>query len=225
MLENTITPEVNDAMEKLVKNHLVFTQEEAGPAELRFADDVLLVSDDSPDPVHTLKVNLYLSGDIKLYCTVLGKNGFAGVWCYICDLAKSEWSFDPNAPFNSWSLKSIAEQFAKDLKGTNRKGVSGNPLFKWIEPFYCVVSLLHILIGIVNYILDNMTNKAMLQIDKMTENEVDNRRTLKVIQAQLDEAKELKTAFTKAEDGGKLLTSIEGKVQRLDAKIADQTRK
>ena len=77
VLENTITLEVNDAMEKLVKNHLVFTQEEAGPAELRFADDVLLVSDDSPDPVHTLKANLYLSGDIKFYCTVLGKNGFA----------------------------------------------------------------------------------------------------------------------------------------------------
>ena len=132
---------------------------------------------------------------------------------------------DPNAAFNVWTLKSIAEQFAKNLKGTSRMGVSGNPLFKWIDPFNCVVSLLHILIGLVNYILDKLTNKGMLLIEKMTAGEVDNRQTLKVRQSEVDQAKELKTAFTKAGDGGRLISSIEGKVQRLDSKIADQTCK
>ena len=79
MLENTITPEVNKAMEKLAKNNLVFTQDKDGRADLKFADDLCVMATENPDPVNILKANLYLSGNIKFYYTVLGKNGFSGV--------------------------------------------------------------------------------------------------------------------------------------------------
>ena len=43
ILERTIATDVNDTMEKLVKNCLVFTQKETEPIALYFADDFVLV--------------------------------------------------------------------------------------------------------------------------------------------------------------------------------------
>ena len=71
--------------------------------------------------------------------------------------------------------------------------------------------------------MKNMTNTAMLKVEKMTG--IYNRRMLKGIKTEIIQINEPMEDFEKAQNGGKLLTRIIGKVARLDTKISIQTRK
>jgi hypothetical protein len=155
--------------------------------------------------------NIFLCGDILFFCMVIGKEGMASCWCYLCNLANSTWKSDPDAAFEMWTRASISAKHKENKKGALREGVSGVAIFPWIEPQNCVVPLLHCLIGILNDIIKYLLNIVYYKIEQISEEEVDNRRTLALLESNIDEAKAVEASFKDAENGEKELKSLRGK--------------
>ncbi len=67
------------------------------------ADGMLSIHEEAPlcnqifdEYFIALPINVYITGDLAFYATVLGKENMGGIWCPWCMLSKQEWSADPH---------------------------------------------------------------------------------------------------------------------------------
>lgn len=68
--------------------------------EIRFS----LKDEAVPADAHNLPFRVMMSGDLLHYATVLGKEGSASAWCYICMLAKRMWQEANHELGEEWTL-------------------------------------------------------------------------------------------------------------------------
>ena len=122
-------------------------------------------------------MKIVIAGDLAYFATCTGRDGHSHCRCPYCDLTKSSWSnsYVTPTPISLKMLHNLATIHQSSTSKTDdTKGVIMAPLLE-VEPFYYIVPILHLLIGIVNKEWTSMVHF----FDEFVENVSDLEATLK----------------------------------------------
>jgi hypothetical protein len=125
---------------------------------ISLVDEPILIGNDKNALCFTTRI--FVSGDLAFLSTMLGKENRSGYWCIWCKLFPSEWSVAGHAKGELWTLeaiKSIQHQVDTDVLSNipqNIKGCTELPLLDSVPVSDYIVSVLHILIGMGNILVE-----------------------------------------------------------------------
>ena len=75
----------------------------------------------------TIIPQTYLSGDLAYLCMIVGKEGYEGDWCYLCDLFKVMWRDVEHMKGKLWTTDTLIARHESNIeqkaKGTSKSGV------------------------------------------------------------------------------------------------------
>jgi hypothetical protein len=180
ILKNTVTPEMNDAIKRIKQGGNVlriFENAETGEIELTFSNDVLL--NEASGCKWAMPVQVFLSGDLAFFATVLGKVNSSGSWRIRCDLPRNSWEAAVHTSGDLWTIQKLKDILTglldKSLEDSAacRKGVAKEPLFNSIKLTHYVLSVLHIEIGVGNQLLKIILDWIDMRIENIGEEELD----------------------------------------------------
>ncbi len=160
VLEETIAHELNERLWWIVNKFVV----------VHFADNhdpVIVFADEAPAVEHnnncaTFGIQAFISGDLAFYATILGKPNMSPVWCNWCILSKQAWNVEGHTPGGKRTIENIyqilhyVEVCGMEEKPSNVLGCVKRPLIDAVPIENFVLSVLHIIIGIGNSILDTL---------------------------------------------------------------------
>jgi hypothetical protein len=200
VLKNTVIPNLKLGVDGVEGGSIHFQYDEAS----KMWKCLVLKDDEIPQNTKTIKPMALHAGDIAYLCTILGKENFDGVWCYICQLYKTEWQNANHIQGDKWTIERLKAQAQtnriQDLKGTDRRGVREDPYFN-IPVENVVWPLLHALIGIGNNLLTSLLDFGENEIQCVTRREIDLRTEyLKMLQLE-EETKAKKGEWDKESKG------------------------
>jgi hypothetical protein len=139
-------------------DELMSIQANRGLCIMTTDDEVELAEDADNNNGTIIPVELFLASDILLYAIAVGKEGSAGWWCTHCKLKRDNWQAADHNIGASWTIKDLAEH-AGNLDGSEtareRMGVKTSPVFESIPISHYITSILHIMIGKGNDILES----------------------------------------------------------------------
>ena len=108
-------------------------------------------------------VETWMAGDLLLFAMALGKECSASHWCTYCDTSSALWKTEGSIEGQPWILEKLNEHLKRlesgELNKRNadeRKGVSSEALFDFVDIDHYVMPALHLLLGIVNYLYTQM---------------------------------------------------------------------
>ncbi len=135
----------------------------------------------SCDSVHSicLTTRTFMTGDLSFYHTIIGKENTSTAWCTWCTLSKAEWSEKNHELGDPWTIEEL-NRVCDDVKcgSLNKnqpqdiKGITMRPLFDAIPINNYVLSVLHIIIGIGNSLVDFLFEWIESRVEKLTNDEV-----------------------------------------------------
>jgi len=97
-------------------------------------------------------IHFFVTGDLKFYAQMLGRDNMSGCWCMRCLKAPNEWKKQDDKIPPSHKLK-VAQGTLKTP--TEIRGVVDFPLWDFIEVINYVYPVLHGEIGLINLALDS----------------------------------------------------------------------
>ncbi len=106
--------------------------------------------------------SIFIIGDLIFYADVLGMPNSCSYWCPFCLLSRPQWQIPPSnqpaeertAQFQNERHHAILKDVKKELKPTDKKGVSCEMHCKSLTPQNFVPPLLHKEMGMVNQAWD-----------------------------------------------------------------------
>jgi hypothetical protein len=153
--------------------------------------------------------NLYITGDLSYYADVLGMPNSSSYWCPWCLLSRIEWQQSANntgekrtSTFLQEMYNAVRNDTQKRLQPTFKKGVSSALHYKSLGPENFVPPLLHMEIGMVNQVWEDMEGWIDGEVEVVPEDERAARTSLLDAKEKLDEA-------TRAKDAAKITISVE----------------
>jgi hypothetical protein len=154
-LKGTIGVQLNDSLRRIVNKfaviHLIPNEE-----------PVVVIADESPGSNNnvTLAIRVFISCDLAFYATILGKPNMAPIWCNWCMLTKQAWMEVGHVHGEKWSINKLHDirQLVKDHGMPERPqiimGCTHTPIFDAAPVEKFIFSMLHIIIGIGNSLID-----------------------------------------------------------------------
>jgi hypothetical protein len=122
--------------------------------------------DKGDECILTTNLELWMAGDLLWYSTALGKEGYDGWLCPYCTAFISNWQSKDHKVGNKWTVEKVMTHAGKlesgELNGKNvmeRQGAKEVPLFDAADVDHYAMPVLHLTIGIVNDILDNLVEE------------------------------------------------------------------
>jgi predicted transposase YbfD/YdcC len=117
---------------------------------------------------HSLDTGIYVTGDIKWFCMLLGMEGMAPHYCVYCSLRKQDWKKCGHCKGDPRTIQSIIDTVNKynitegSRTNPNHRGVKAKPFWDFIPIKNYCLSLLHIWMGIYNDIDEWFMNEVRL---------------------------------------------------------------
>jgi hypothetical protein len=154
-LKGTIGAQLNDSLRRIVNKfaviHLIPNEE-----------PVVVIADESPGSNNnvTLAIRVFISGDLAFYATILGKPNMAPIWCNWCMLTKQAWMEVGHVHGEKWSINKLHDirQLVEDHGMPEWPqiimGCTHSPMFDAVPVENFIISMLHIIIGIGNSLID-----------------------------------------------------------------------
>ena len=112
-------------------------------------------------------VERWMAGDLLFFAMALGEEGSASHWCTYCDTSSALWKMEGSIEGQPWTLGKLNEDLKRlesgELNKRNideRKGVSLEALFYFVDIDHYVMPSLHLMLGIVNYLYKKMVEEA-----------------------------------------------------------------
>jgi hypothetical protein len=177
ILINTYATAVNEALKRIKESGIITIFRDVS-ADLPLYYTVLGNAPNNVDDelVMSSPIELWMSGDFLFFAIAVGKEGGASFWCHYCDLSHRLWQASDHALGEDWTLaKIIAHVEAMDLGDVNkkiaaeRKGVRTVPIFDAIDIDHYVPCVLHMQIGAVNGVYENMVAESQAGCEVFTE--------------------------------------------------------
>jgi hypothetical protein len=149
-----ILPEIEHSLESLGISR-VLVQKNSG---------VTLVRSDNPCFHQGIHIRVYLAGDLAWVNDVLGKRNMSGHWCPYCKINKTTRQLANHPKAELWSIVKLQDHLEMLHSGLLPRiptaqdilGVSSFPLLKNISLRNLVPPVLHMELGLVNYIVNYM---------------------------------------------------------------------
>jgi hypothetical protein len=160
VLDRTIGGEINEGCKALFGKFIVLNRKNSNVS----------IHDESPLVINqvydlnfiALPCNVFVTGDLAFFATVLGKENMGGIWCPWCMLSKQKWSLLSHELGEEWTIEKllqIREQVENNTllpTPTNLKGCTETPLFDAAPISNYIVPVLHLLVGIGNILVDSL---------------------------------------------------------------------
>ena len=100
-----------------------------------------------------------MAGDLLFFAMNLGKEGSTSHWCTYCDTSSALWKMEVSIEGQPWPMEKLNEHLKRPESGNlnkrksnERKGVSSEALFDFVDIDHYVMPTLHLMFGIVNYL-------------------------------------------------------------------------
>jgi len=156
ILENTIAKPINDGLHRLFQKKINLHFNEAA--------NIATISDEiggnNNDDFISLNTRTFIAGDLAFFSLILGKENWSSKWCHWCMLSPKEWAIDGHEKREKWTIEKIYEICNNVASNTlteapqNIKGCTAEPLIDCIPIENFVLSILHIIIGIWNSLVE-----------------------------------------------------------------------
>ena len=112
-------------------------------------------------------VETRMAGDLLLFAMDLGEEGSASYWCTYCDTSSALWKKEVSTEGQPWTLEKLNKHLKRLESGNlnkrnsdERKGVSSEALFDFVDIDQYVMPTLHLMFGIVNYLYKKMVEES-----------------------------------------------------------------
>ena len=103
---------------------------------------------------------------LVVLCNILGKYVSASHWCTYCDTSLALFKKEVSIEGQPWNLEKLNEHLKRLESGNlnkgnadERKGVSSEVLFDFVDIDHYVMPTLHLMLGIVNYLYKKMVEE------------------------------------------------------------------
>jgi hypothetical protein len=176
ILKNTFASEINQAFQRIKDNDYkvcIYSNEDGDIYSKLGAEP-----DNSEDKL-VLQVTLesWMAGDLKFFMMATGRESGDKSWCFYCDLMAKDWKADASNKGTEWtnlSLKSIlarAKSLWNSMTAGERKGCNKEfhgLLFDAIDIDHFSPPILHLLLGLANYIYANLVAELQAGYESYT---------------------------------------------------------
>ena len=135
---------------------------------------------------------IFVTSDLCFYADMLGKPNSSGHWCHLCGKSWKNWNQE-NTTGKKATLKTLCEHLSTFQNNPSKGavcGVSKPMLLSHIKPFYYVIPLLHLMIGLVNKVWDHFCEWIDKEIENLDEEEIDVRNILHVLEILVEDSVE-----------------------------------
>jgi hypothetical protein len=179
VLKSSVAGPLNESMKEVIDSGaLQFIRDGDGSLSCRMQnqDDPPLVTLRS-----SLKIRVFVTGDLAYFAAILGKVNMAGGWCTWCGLSPKEWSPTDHDKGQLWTLEAMAEVRASIALGVtvdtsaNRQGCVDEPLRTCVPINSYIIPILHTEIGIGNRLLKSFLDWVDLRIENVPDDEIEAR--------------------------------------------------
>jgi len=144
-------------------------------------------------------IRFFVTGDLKFYAQMLGRDNMSGCWCMWCLKAPNEWKKQddeiPPSYAEEWTITKLKSHKLKVAQGmlktpTEIRGVVDFPLWDFIEVINYVYPVLHGEIGLINLALDSFYDILDDNVEVMSEEEKIIRNTTILTDAAFETSRE-----------------------------------
>jgi len=149
-----------------------------------------------PEESILMESRAFIAGDLSFFATILGKENMAGSWCTWCTLSKAQWSAADHPIGEPWTIEKILD-IRRNVEENNLcevpeniKGCTAKPLFDAVPVCNYILSILHIIIGIGNSLVDGLFEWVEERIEKLTDPEIQARNSVLFAEVQYERLKE-----------------------------------
>lgn len=140
--------------------------------------------------------DLFVTGDLSYYADVLGMPASTSYWCPFCLLSRPEWQqsaenigAERTVEFQTTTYTAILSDIEKKMTPADKKGVSTEMHYQCLTPQNFVPPLLHLEIGMVNQMWDNLVEWIDEEVEIIPLEEKEARTKLKSALEERDNAK------------------------------------
>jgi len=193
ILEKTVGLQLNEGLQLIVRKNKSFC----------CMDHIHLISFVDEPPANQQNENCFwlesrtlISGDHSFFAAILGKENMSGSWCTWFILSKAQWNDTAHLPGELWSIEKIYQihqnytENGMPETSENIKGCTDKPLFNYVPICNFVIPILHIIIGIVNSLVDCIFEWIEERIEKLSPNQIQARNSFIFAKVQYDCLKE-----------------------------------
>jgi len=159
VLEGTVARELNEGLWRIVDKVLVVHFAENHDPVIVFAVEAP-AAEERHNNWAMFGIQALISGDLAFFSTILGKPNMSPIWCNWCMLSKQAWSVAGHAPGDRWAIDKI-QQIRHNVEvcgmrddPSNIMGCIKTPLIDAVPIENFILSVLHIIIGIGNTLVD-----------------------------------------------------------------------
>jgi hypothetical protein len=140
--------------------------------------------------------DLFVTGDLSYYADVLGMPASTSYWCPFCLLSRPEWQqsaenieAERTVEFQTNTDTAVLSDIEKKMTPADKKGVSTAMYYQCLTPQNFVPPLLHLKIGMVNQMWDNLVEWIDKEVEIIPLEEIEARTKLKSALEERDNAK------------------------------------
>jgi hypothetical protein len=143
---------------------------------IRTAEDQLkLTGDDCTIMLDIPKFNVFITGDLSFHADVLGKANSSGYWCHLCQLSWAQWYECANEEATKWMIHEFKKALHTKIKRKTDSimGVKEEMHYKEISPQLIVCPPLHMEIGLVNKVWEELCLWVDQECEILSEGEIE----------------------------------------------------
>jgi hypothetical protein len=162
IIEGTIGVHLNNGLKRIVDKMLVVHLLDGvnDSCEVTLAEEPPALQNNNT--FLSFSIRSFITGDLAFFATILGKENMSAQWCTWCQLSKKEWKCVGHATGAQWSIQQIqdlrrnVQENNLEESPENIRGCTKDPLFDAVPVENYIVSVLHILIGVGNTLLESL---------------------------------------------------------------------
>jgi len=190
VLEATVGIPLNESLKRIVGKFIFISPETISLMDEQLPDL------GRPEESILMESRAFIAGDLSFFATILGKENMAGSWCTWCTLSKAQWSAADHPIGEPWTIEKILD-IRRNVEENNLcevpeniKGCTAKPLFDAVPVCNYILSILHIIIGIGNSLVDGLFEWVEERIEKLTDPEIQARNSVLFAEVQYERLKE-----------------------------------
>jgi hypothetical protein len=177
VLKSTVAGPLNNSLKEVINSGaLQVIRDENGGIVFQMNN---VYQDD--EPLTSLPIQVFVTGDLAYFAAILGKVNMAGGWCTWCSLLPKEWTPTDHDKGELWTLATMEEVWTSISLGVtpdmsaNCQGCVNVPLWTCVPINSYILPIIHTEIGIGNRLLKSFLDWVDLQIENVPDNEIEAR--------------------------------------------------
>ena len=205
LLQNAILPKIDGGVNRVVSSQVKFTEQDGKRSSVLVGLTYNEATNLQMQPLWYCTPESFISGDLAFLCMIMGKEGYEGDWCYLCDLFHTDWQELNHKLGTEWTTQGIETRHTENVqskaKWTHKGGVKERPYFRSVKNQNVFFSVLHAMMGLGNNCVDYLVDYIEQHIENLPQEEVGLKNSVTVLMQRLAECRAACDAWESTEEG------------------------